>query len=204
MKKLFILLSSSLLLFTGVFAETSRRFSVGFNVGGCRIVENMDGYRIGGEFGFQISRRMGFLAEFGYAYNTSSYEGSSYTGKWTYSSVPVSASLVFITPVTENFSAHIGLGLGYYSIRFKSRTTYDNKDSNPYIPYPYPDPDYRVKGLAPHVCMVIEAAVSKQITMIAGVKQIIGKSELEGDSGSSKIDLYFSGPELKIGLRFYF
>ena len=118
MRKLFVLLCISLLFLTGLSAETGKRFHFGLDVGGVPITPDVTGYRIGGGIGVKVSTHWGFIAEFGYAVNTSEkeYVRNQWSYRTSYSSIPLSGSIVFITPVTEGFSAHIGLGFGYYYI----------------------------------------------------------------------------------------
>jgi hypothetical protein len=49
-----------------------------------------------------------------------------YTQKYTYTSVPISLSLLFITHVSKNFSTYIGLGIGHYFIRIEEDWTHQS------------------------------------------------------------------------------
>jgi hypothetical protein len=70
MEKLFILTSLGLLFFTDLSADTGKRFHIGLDVGGCPVSQHLNGYRIGGGIGVKVSRRVGLIAEFDYAFNT--------------------------------------------------------------------------------------------------------------------------------------
>jgi len=186
MKKLLILSCLSLLVFTDLSAETVKRFHIGFDVGGCPITPDVNGYRFGGGIGVQVSKRVGFIAEFGYAFNTSNrvrHYRQPENMTTTFSSVPLSGSIVLITPVTEGFSAHIGLGLGYYLMKIRDEYFYNDTSSG-----------YETKsqGLAPHVSLGFEAEVIKRITIYASVKEIIGKSEWYDRYEGETNDIHFS------------
>jgi hypothetical protein len=200
MRKLLVPLCLCLLFFTDLSAETGKSFHVGLDIGGVPITPDVIGYRIGGGIGVKLSKRLGFIAEFGYAVNRSEKERvrNSWRERTTFSSIPLSGSIVLITPVTEGFSAHIGLGVGYYFMKIKEERRYYSTTS-----------EYKTKsdGIAPHVSLAIEAKVGKRTTICASVKEIIGKTRWYGLYnlfGAESKQIHFSGPEIKIGLRYYF
>jgi len=188
-----------------VSEESGKGLSLGVNVGAFPIVYYFKAYRFGGEIGYQFTERIGIMGEFAYALTTQSYEArsSSYstTDKMTYSAVPISVTLLFITPVTKRFSPYLGLGVGHYSITIKDEWTYDG--------YFGPDSDTeteKIKGFAPHFTVGVEFEIFKRVTISGEVKQIVGKTKFEqtDDWGYEKEDFEFGGTEVKIGIRFYF
>jgi opacity protein-like surface antigen len=154
-----------------------------------------------------LTERIGIVGEFAYGYATHSYGykdnyGYSFSKKTTYSSVPINASLLFITPVGKRFSTYIGLGIGYYLIKVKEdwigkSTLYGTKSDT--------ETD-RMNGFAPHINVGIETAVSMRIVIFGEVKQIVGKTKFKetDEDGYSERDVHFKGPEVKIDIRFYF
>lgn len=224
MKKIAIFGISGLLFLFAAFkdikAERQNKAYIGMDAGGCRIYEDVNGYRIGGELGFHVAKRLGLVLDFGYAFNTTVFktndglDSSEY--KVTYSSFPVSCAVVLITPVSEVFSVEIGAGLGYHFVRVNREGAVNGSNDGP-SSYSYIDPYYsygtgteKIRGFAPHVRFAVEVEVTKRMSIYAGVKQIIGKGNLKegrvgyGASGLSRSDVHFSGPEIKAGLRLYF
>ena len=136
MKKAMILVSIGIFLFSIVLPVLSyaagKGFYLGMNFGGMPIAGTFNGYGVGGEIGFQFSERVAIMGEVEYGYQSYSHESSgeyySYHDEMNLSTVPISGSLVFITPIGEKFSARIGAGLGYYSIKIKQTS----RESNAY------------------------------------------------------------------------
>jgi hypothetical protein len=210
MKKAMILVSIGIFLFGIILPIMSnaagKGFNLGMNFGGIPIAGTFNGYSIGGEIGFQFSERVAFTCEVGYGYQSYSYESSgeyySYSDEVILSTVPISGSLVFITPIGEKFSARIGAGLGYYLIKINEIS----RESSTYYGSESREETKDINGIAPHVSFGIETAISKYASIYGEVKYSVGKAVLEEDNtyGSSKSDLLFGGPQVKIGLRFYF
>jgi opacity protein-like surface antigen len=202
MKKIFFLMCLYFFIFSGAFPvlaeDSGRGVSIGVNIGSFPIARTLDSYRLGVEFGFQFTETVGIKGETAYAFTSSSYEtktvASSLSGKTIYTCIPVSASLLFSTPVGEKFSAFIGIGLGHYSTTTKEYQDGSETDTD------------KIKGFAPHVSIGIESAVSSRIAVIGEVKQIVGKAKWRDTEGiySMEGDVHIGGTELKIGVRLYF
>lgn len=210
MKKIIILICFFCLIFgtisPAVSEKSGRGLSLGVNVGAFPIVLYFNSYRFGGELGYQFTERIGIMGEFAYASTTQSYESrsNSYSSssKMTYSAVPISVTLLFITPVTKRFSPYVGLGVGHYSITIKDEWTYQS----PYYGTDSSTETDKIKGFAPHFTVGVESEISNRVTIFGEVKQIVGKTKFEerDEYGYSKEDIHFGGPEVKIGIRFYF
>jgi opacity protein-like surface antigen len=220
MKKIIILICSCCFIFSAICPELSgapgRGFSFGINVGifpiewhlDTFLVDNYYGKRqsvflFGGELGYQFTERIRIIGEFAYGRESGLNKTQYDTGdisymKATYSSMPVSASLLFITPVNKRASFYMGIGLGYYKIISKSE--YGSMGE---ITYSYAD---KIRGLAPHINFGIESALSKRISFFSEVIIIVGKTKLkyEGLDFTTWRDVRFGGPEIKIGARLYF
>lgn len=182
--------------------ESGKGISLGANFGTFPILEGYNSYRYGGEVSYQISNRIGIVGEFAYAYRTSSAKQEtpyySFSSKMTYSSIPISASLVFITPIDKRFSTYIGAGLGYCEIKVVSEYTFDTESETE---------TQKIDRIAPHFNVGIETSISKRIAIFGEVKQIMGKAkfkETEEPGYSSETDVHFGGTEVKFGIRFYF
>jgi len=214
MKKSRILVSIGIFLFAVISPALSdaagRGLNLGLNFGGMPIVGGYNGYSFGGEIGLQFSERVALVGEIAYGYQSYSHESSSqyyeeiysYSSEMTLSTVPISGSLVFITPIGEKLSARIGVGLGHYSIKIHETW----RDSDPYYGTETEEETEKVNGIAPHISLGIETAISKYASLYGEVKYSVGKAVLEKENsyGTSKSDLQFGGPQARIGFRFYF
>ncbi|UCC38993.1 MAG: outer membrane beta-barrel protein, partial [Candidatus Aminicenantes bacterium] len=168
MKKIIILMCFFCFIFgtisPAVSGESGKGLSLGVNVGAFPIVYYYKAYRIGGEIGYQFTERIGIMGEFAYASTTDSYESrsssSSSSDKITYSAVPISVTLLFITPVTKRFSPYVGLGVGHYSITIKDEWTYQSSlygsDSETWTE--------KIKSFAPHLAVGVEFEIFKRVT----------------------------------------
>jgi hypothetical protein len=95
-KSIFFAIFLFLFIFSQSFLlaeETKRGASLGLTAGAYSFMWNLNSYRFGGEIGYQITSRIGIMAEFAYAGAKSSYKysGNSATSsrKYTYTSVPI-------------------------------------------------------------------------------------------------------------------
>lgn len=214
MKKIFIFLGVSILILGGISpalnGETQKGLHLGVSIGTFPFVPAFNSYRVGGEIGYQFTDRVGINMEFGYGYITSNYESdeqsqyfqSSYSRETTYSAVPISGSLLFTTPVGNGFTAYVGIGLGYYTIKIKNDWTRESS----YSGTTSDTAEEEAKGFAPHINIGIESAISKRITIFGELKHIVGKIESEEtENGYHRKERFpFGGTEARIGFRFYF
>jgi opacity protein-like surface antigen len=215
MKKLITLISFGSLVLWGfspaLSAESGRGFSLGASVGGFSAGAGANGLRFGGEFSYQFTDHLGLLFEVASGKITQNYESSdtygySYRDKSTYSSTPISASLLFIAPLGKGFSVYAGIGLGYHWIAIKDEWTshysWSEDDSK--------NETEKFDGLAPHFSLGAETQIFKRIAVFGEVKHVVGKTKFEKTeqdeyhSAHYKTDTFFGGTEVRVGLRFYF
>ena len=170
-------------------------------------------YSIKGELGFQLSERVGILAEVGHGFMTSDYErrsqddswSSSSTSKTTYTVFPVSLSLLYTAPLAKNLSAYIGTGIGYYKIKSKYESTYTSTWETE------TDTDEEEgDGIIPHISIGLDFSVADHISLFGEVKQGVGKVTFEETESEYYTEYYrketipVGGTEVRIGLRFSF
>jgi opacity protein-like surface antigen len=145
------------------------------------------------------------MAEFAYAGTKSAnkYSGNSATSsrKYTYTSVPISFSFLFITPVSKNFSAYLGLGVGHYSVKIEE----DWIHQSPWLGTESGTEVDKFKEFAPHILFGIETTASKRMIFFGEIRQSVGKTKLRRMSmdSTSESDEHFGGQEIKVGIRFY-
>ena len=199
---LFLFIFSQSVLFA---EDTKRGASIGLTAGAYPFMWNFNSYRFGGEIGYQFTSRIGIMAEFAYAGAKSSYKYSGNSAEssreYTYTSVPMSLSLLFITPVSNNFSTYIGLGVGHYSIKIEEDWTHQS----PWLGTESGTEVDKFKEFAPHILFGIETAASKSMIFFGEIRQSVGKTKLKRTSmeSTSEGDEHFGGPEIKVGIRFY-
>ncbi len=218
MKKIIIFTCFCFFIFvnlcSSLSADTQRGFNVGVStgtfpfvwepsVGACR----MNSLRFGAQIGYQFTKRLGITGEFAYAYSTSSWKttrpslGMETSAKTTYSTIPINASVFFTTPVGENFSVCIGLGLGYYTIKYKK---FYNQTNGTVESWTESD---KINELAPTFNLGFDCDVSKRLAIFFEVREIVGKTKFKStrpDIYDVEQDLNFGGTEFKIGIKFYF
>lgn len=227
MKKILILIFFFFIIFinTCLFspAASGKGLHLGINIGQFPIEWHYDSWLqdnmgrgikafvLGGEIGYQFTKRIAILGEFAYG-NKNSLSRRDYDINWyyetkmTYSSMPISLSLFFITPLDNTLSTYIGLGLGYYTLKYK----WKHRSSDPfggrgdiYIQI------QKIRGFAPHINLGIESVFFKRLTIFGELRHIVGKAELKeeienGNVYISKRDVHFGGSVVKIGVRFHF
>lgn len=189
-------------------AEPQRGVHFGISAGAFPIFWAFNSYRFGAEIGYRTGR-IAFITEVAYGHTTSEYESRSdyeyysysSSSKTTYTSIPISGSLLYITPLSESFSAYVGVGFGYYTIKVKEKSS----SQNTYYSSTYTDEE-EAKGFAPHVSLGLESSIAKGISIFGEVKQIVGKAESEKKEGNyyKKENFPFGGPEVRVGFRFHF
>jgi len=213
MKKVIIVMGIGLVILGGIssnsFGETGKGFYLGIG-GGTFPVWIFNSYHVSGEIGYRFSKRFGIVADVGYGlisiHNESNNTNENYpysrSSTTTYSSFPVSGSLIISTPVGENFIGYVGLGLGYYKLKTKMESTHQNS----YSGTTSDTDESESKGFAPHISIGMEWAVSQQITIFGELKHIVGNAESEETDGTyySKDEIPFGGSVARIGLRIYF
>jgi len=174
----------------------------------------LNNYCIKGELGFQLSERVGILAEIGYCFMTSESESrgtsNSYTSssesKNTYTIFPISASLLYTAPLGKNLSAYIGAGIGYYKVKLKNEYTYTSHWSGTETDVDEEEGD----GIIPHISIGLDFSIADQVSLFGELKQGVGKIIFEETESEYYTDYYsrdtypVGGTEVRIGLRFSF
>ncbi len=207
MKRIFILICFFCFIFGGMCPSLSgksgRKAYLGVNFGTFPLEPFFDQYRLGGEVGYQFTKRTGIMGEFDYGSTNSSYGPwgiSQRSGIIKYDVIQINVSLIHIVPLSKRLSIYGGLGLGLYSIK----TTDDWTDSPPlpWEPFRSGTSINNIIGFAPHFNFGIEFAILNQITVFSEVKQIYKTSELKEIYGySNEEEVHFRRTKIKIGLR---
>lgn len=211
MKKCIALIFFSCLIQAGALPclseALSRGLSMGLNFGGSSVFWSYHTYSVGAEVGYRLTEQIGMRAEFDYASLTSSFqsEGTYYfsSGETTYTLMPVSLIFLFVTPLNKGLSAYLGLGGGYCSFSVKEKSEELSLSLEPIKI----EENYKLKALAPYVCFGFEATIFKRLGIFAESSYFIGKDQLvkkEDALFSTEQDVNFGGPQIKIGMRFYF
>lgn len=190
------------------FAATSRRYaSIGINFGGSSIFGSINGYHFGAEFAYRFKERIAVRAEFVRAFSKSSFASSGpyYSSSDTikYTLIPADISFLYIMRMSKDFSAYIGLGGGYYSLTIDESSVRSDLSNEPLKI----EKTYNLKAWAPHVCLGLEGDIAKRFGIFGEAKYFVAKDKLaknEEGSFSTEQDFIFGGPQLKIGIRFYF
>jgi len=211
MKKNIILFCFLCLIFgflRPAFCEQSGRgFSVGLNVGGAPLIWFYNSYRFGGEIGYQFTNHFGVMAEFAYGLTKYSFQSKgiyySSSSETSFTVLPLNLSLFYFIPINKGFSAYVGLGGGHYSLSIKEESEESSAYSNP---EKTTETD-KLKAFAPHFCFGFEGNAYKRMVIFGEVKYSSGKDKLKKTDQygySSEQDIFFGGPQVKIGIRFYF
>jgi opacity protein-like surface antigen len=118
----------------------------------------------GAEAGFRFSERLGLGAEIGFGHlqeSTSGWQEDSYesTAKTTYSAMPASLSLYYVTPVSDRLAIYVGLGGGYYALSIKNET----EEYSPYYSQARTTTDtQKARAFAPQVCLGLNRPVQER------------------------------------------
>ncbi|GEM_PF-2846254 len=190
------------------FAETSGRFaSIGMNFGGSSIFGSINGYHFGAELNYRFNERLAVRAEFIRAFSKSSFASSGpyYSSSDTikYTLIPADFSFLYVMPLNKDFAAYIGVGGGYYSLTIDESSIRSGLSNEPQLT----GQTYNLNAWAPHVCLGLEAYISKRFGIFGEAKYFAAKDKLvknEEGSFSTEQDFNYGGPQLKIGIRFYF
>ena len=120
----------------------------------------------------------------------------------TYRSTPISGSLTISTPVGDKFIGYVGIGLGYYKLKLIEKSTYQNS----YNGLTTDTDELESKGLAPHISLGIEFAVSRQTAIFGDLKHVVGqsKSERTREDYRTMEKTPMGGSVARIGFRVYF
>lgn len=180
---------------------------LGLNAGIAPTVWFHNAYGAGAEAGFRFSERLGLGAEIGFGSTTykssSGWQEDSYesTAKTTYSAMPASLSLYYVTPVSDRLAIYVGLGGGYYALSIKNET----EEHSPYYSQPQTATDtQKARAFAPQVCLGFESGLFKNVTVVGEVKHSAGKTSMSTTDTygfTSKQDIAFGGIQVKVGIR---
>ena len=190
------------------FSEESRKgSSIGVHYGGASLIGSNHGNLVGAEFMYRFKERMAVKAEFSYASTSSTFKTSGQyfttTDITSYSLFPVDFTFLYFVPLNNKFSAYFGAGGGYYSLSIKEESWEQTGNSQSQ----QSTETYKLNALAPHLCIGFEADISKRFGIYGETKYFVAKDTLHKnteDYFSTEQDINFGGPQLKIGLRFYF
>jgi len=191
-----------------VFSEESRKgSSIGAHYGGASLIGSNHGNLIGAEFMYRFKERMALRAEFSYSSTSSTFKTSGQyfttTDTTSYSLFPVDFTFLYFVPVNNKFSAYFGAGGGYYSLSIKEESQEQTGNSQSQ----QVTETYKLNALAPHLCLGFEADISKRFGIYGETKYFVAKDTLvknNTESFSTEQDINFGGPQLRIGIRFYF
>lgn len=216
MKKYIILILFCSIIFSAnystLFAETGRGFNFGVSVGTFPFVWSNNGIKplnslcLSGRIGCQFTKHFGIIGEVAYSY-ASSYTKttSTWNGYWesqetNHTTIPMTLSLIYSEPISERFTAYIGLGFGYYQMKHKD---FYNRNNGTIRSWTEAD---KTNTLVPHFNLGSEFSIFNKIKIFFEIKKTIGKARFEGElyGGWANIerDDYFTGTEMKIGLKF--
>lgn len=217
MKKYIILIFFCFIIFSincpTLYAETGRGFNFGMSVGTFPSVWSNYGIQplnslcFSGRIGYQVTKRFGIIGELAYSF-ARSYTKTTYTwsGDWdsrktNHTTIPVTLSLIYSEPISERFTTYIGLGFGYYEMKYKD---FYNQSSGTIQSWTEAD---KINTLVPHFNLGSEFSIFHKIKIFFEIKKTIGKARFEGEiyGGAATIerDDYFIGTEMKIGLKFF-
>jgi opacity protein-like surface antigen len=196
-----------------LYAETGRGFNFGVSVGTFPFVWSNNGIKtlnslcLSGRIGCQFTRHFGIIGELAYSYarsytkTTSTWNEYWESQETNHTTIPVTLSLIYSEPISERFTAYIGLGFGYYQMKHKDFYNRNNGTLQSWT-----DAD-KINTLVPHFSLGSEFSIFPKIKIFYEIKKTIGKArfeyELYGGATNIERDDYFTGTEMKIGLKFY-
>jgi opacity protein-like surface antigen len=185
-------------------AETGKRFSLGVNAGGGAITWMSQSWRAGLEFGYRFNTHLAAAADLSFGALT--LENSSSSGtyqardsqKWT--TVPVSLSLLYVEPVSENASVYLGAGIGYH---FFTRTI--TSETNVYGQLQEDSQKASFNALAPQVSMGLEFALGKSVSLKGDLRYVFGTASRKETVNNldTRQDINFGGASLTLGVRIF-
>jgi len=185
-------------------AETEKRFSLGVNAGGGSITWMSQSWRAGIELGYRFDTHLAAAADI--AFGALTLENSSSSGtyqardsqKWTM--VPISLSLHYIEPVSENASVYLAAGLGCH---FFTRTI--TSETNVYGEPQENSQKASFNALAPQVGLGLEFALSKSVSLKGDLRYVFGTASRKETVNNldTRQDINFGGPSLTLGLRIF-
>jgi opacity protein-like surface antigen len=194
-----------------LYAENGRGFDFGLSVGTFPFVwTNYGGIRplnslcLSGRIGCQVTRHFGIIGEYAYSY-ACSYTKTTYpwTGNWesrktNYTTIPVTLSLIYSEPISEKFSTYIGVGFGYYEMKFKD---FNNRNYGTTQSWTEAD---KINTLVPHFNLGSELSIFRKIKIFFEIKKTIGKAKFEGEiyGNDRERNDHFMGTEVKIGFKY--
>lgn len=195
-----------------LYAENGRGFNFGVSAGTFPFVWTNNGIRplnslcLSGRIGCQVTRHFGIIGELAYSF-LSSYAKTTYTfdGGWqsqkiNSTTIPLTLSLIYCEPISERFSTYIGVGFGYYQMKYK----YFYNQS-------YGTPQSLIESgeknaIVPHFGLGSEFLILKKIKIFFEIKKPIGKTRFEGSMYGGGINIerddHFTGTEVKIGFKY--
>jgi opacity protein-like surface antigen len=185
-------------------AETEKRFSLGVNAGGGSITWMSQSWRAGLEFGYRFNKHLAAAADLSFGALT--LENSSSSGtyqardsqRWT--TMPISLSLLYAEPLSENASVYLGAGIGYH---FFTRTI--ASETNVYGQLQEDSQKASFNALAPQVSMGLEFALGKSVSLKGDLRYVFGTASRKETVNNldTRQDINFGGASLTLGVRIF-
>ena len=185
-------------------AETEKRFSFGVNAGGGAITWMSQSWRAGIELGYRLNTHLAAAADLSFGALT--LENSSSSGtyrardsqKWT--TVPVSLSLLYAEPVSENASVYLGAGIGYHLF---TRTV--ASETNVFGRLEKDSQKASFNALAPQMVLGLEFALGKSVSLKGDLKYVFGTAARQERANNldTRQDINFGGASLTLGVRVF-
>ena len=185
-------------------AETEKRFSFGVNAGGGAITWMSQSWRAGIELGYRLNTHLAAAADLSFGALT--IENSSSSGtyqardsqKWT--TVPVSLSLLYAEPVSENASVYLGAGIGYHLF---TRTV--ASETNVFGRLEKDSQKASFNALAPQMVLGLEFALGKSVSLKGDLKYVFGTASRQETVNNldTRQDINFGGASLTLGVRVF-
>jgi len=186
-------------------AETGKRFSLGVKAGGGSMPWMSQSWRAGIELGFDLNKHLAAVVDVSYgalALENSSSSGAYYNLKdtQTWTTTPISLSLLYKEPFGENAFAYLGAGIGYH---FFSRTIDSESDiSGQHQKSSQKD---SFKALSPQVVLGLEFALGPSVSLKGDLMYAFGTISRQETFSNLDIrqDINFGGASITVGVRVY-
>jgi opacity protein-like surface antigen len=185
-------------------AETGKRFSFGVNAGGGAITWMSQSWRAGIELGLRFNKHLAAAADLSFGALT--LENSSSSGtyhardsqKWT--TIPITLSLLYAEPLSENAAVYLGAGIGYHLF---TRTV--ASETNVFGRLEKDSQKASFNALAPQMVLGLEFALGKSVSLKGDLKYVFGTASRQERANNldTRQDINFGGASLTLGVRVF-
>jgi len=185
-------------------AETEKRFSFGVNAGGGAITWMSQSWRAGIELGYRLNAHLAAAADL--SFGSLTLENSSSSGtyrardsqKWT--AMPITLSLLYAEPLSENAAVYLGAGIGYHLF---TRTV--ASETNVFGRLQEDSQKASFNALAPQVVLGLEFALRKSVSLKGDLKYVFGTASRQETVNNldTRQDINFGGASLTLGVRVF-